>query len=160
MNQKKREINYLMTYLSLIKKSVICIICFCCFVGCNSFEREKELFLLLKKELNLNAQSIDNLDVYILQDDFCGACSQEIIDFMFDMIGPNSLLFMSDKNEKLVKLFKQKIEQRQIYIDDNRLIERYGLRYPKGIYIKIDKGEIKKWFFMIEDNFKKIEKTI
>ena len=147
-----------MIYMNSIKYTLILCL-FLEFCSCTKFERHEETIRFLKDEVNINIDTMDRFNLFILQDQICGACTNSILSFVYSLDHYNSLVVISNDNQLLIKQLKKNIGKSNIYIDKNRLIERYGLRYAKDLVVIFNKGELKYYAFLKDEEFEEIKKA-
>ena len=147
-----------MIYMNSIKYTLILCL-FLEFCSCTKFERHEETIRFLKDEVNINIDTMDRFNLFILQDQICGACTNSILSFVYSFDHYNSLVVISNDNQLLIKQLKKNIGKSNIYIDKNRLIERYGLRYAKDLVVIFNKGELKYYAFLKDEDFEEIKKA-
>jgi hypothetical protein len=127
--------------------------------SCTKFERNEEVIKFLKKEAGIEIDTFESFNLFILQDQICGACTNSILSFIYGLDHKNTMVLTSNESQVLIKQLKKNIGEANVFVDKNRLIERYGLRYAKDLIIIYKKGELKYYAFLKEDDFDKIEKN-
>ena len=147
-----------MIYLRLI--SIFVLLLTLSSSSCNNFERETQVIKLLKDKENIDVEREKSLQVIVLQDNVCGACSESVLDFVFDLDLQNSLIVLSDENEKLLYKFRNEIGEQNMLIDSTYLIEKYGLRYARSLIVSFEKGKLDFWSFIEEKEFEKIRRKM
>lgn len=134
--------------LTLTINFFIALFCSCNNVPVNSFERADELFEYLKKHNLSLSDSITN--VFILQTDKCGSCTESVIDFIYKKyyMSSEKKIFILSSNKTDIVTKVSLISQATVFIDSNHSLDKYGLINAQDLYLKIDKNEIREWFFM------------
>jgi hypothetical protein len=128
--------------------------------NCNNFEREAELKKFLKNELRINHDAKEILQVFILQDKICGACTDEVLSFIYSLDHEHSLVAVSNESKELIKQLKTNIGEKNIFVDSNKSIDRHGLRYARDLVVLFRQGELVFWSFIEHDKFDKIKKGL
>ncbi|MEM8524750.1 MAG: hypothetical protein AAGG68_08900 [Bacteroidota bacterium] len=132
-------------------------------LGCKnnaSFEREQEVINYLQKihSVELSDQAI----VIMLQTNFCGACTEDVLSFIGKSISNVRIpihLVLADDSMKIVGQLKD-FEHVNVLIDKDFSLERYGLRYPTDLFFLIDHQSIRYWSFIEESHFKSIRRQL
>lgn len=127
--------------------------------SCTKFERNDEVIRFLKEEANIKIDTFESFNLFILQDQICGACTNSVLSFIYNLDHKNSMIITSNENKILIKQLKNNLGESNVFIDKNRLIERYGLRYAKDLIIIYKKGELQYYAFLKEDDFDEIKKN-
>jgi hypothetical protein len=127
--------------------------------SCTKFERNDEVLRFLKEEANIKIDTMESFNLFILQDQICGACTNSILSFIYGLDHKNSLVITSNESQILIKQLKNNIGESNVFVDKNRLIERYGLRYAKDLIIIYKKGKFQYYAFLKEDDFDEIKKN-
>lgn len=128
--------------------------------GCNQFERADELKNFLKNELNTDPDKIEELNLFVLQDGMCGACTGSVLSFIYSIDNDNVYFVISDRDERLRKQLYSNVGEEKVLIDKNRKLDRYGLRFANDIFVSFKKGEISYWTFVTDNKFNKIRKRL
>lgn len=141
----------------------ISLLFFSILLACNSskkFERTNELTQYLTKIQELTLEGEHN--ILLLQTNFCGACTEDMMDFLNKKIpivkNKTYIILTEDKPKLIEKLPKN--ENVKILIDNNFMTEKYGLRFSKDAFFYFDNSEIKYWTFIDYDTFKKLDRKI
>lgn len=144
--------------------SLIYLLLACCVVSCQekAFDREADLFNYLDKVHHLEVQEAQN--IVLLQPNFCGACTWEVIDFLkkeLPNIQQKTLLVFSGNNPKIIsELDDLNNKNVSVIIDDKNLAGRYGLIYTKDLFFNIKEGAIQYWGKLDDEGLQKIRKKI
>jgi hypothetical protein len=145
-----------MKFLTLVLIINLYFILGCNNTHVNSFERTNEFFDYLKKHNIALSDSMTN--VFILQTDKCGSCTESVIDFIYKKyyMSSEKKLFILSSNKIDIVTKLTLIPKAIIFIDPNHNLDKFGLLNAQDLCLKIDKKEIKEWFFMnnefIENN--------
>jgi hypothetical protein len=129
-------------------------------IGCTEFERKKEVLMFLDQEVNINLDTVEQLNLFILQDQICGACTNSVLNFIYSLDHSSSIIVTSNESHELTKTLKEKLGDSKVFIDKSRLIDKYGLRYANDLVVTIKHGKIDFWSFVKESEFEKISNNI
>ncbi len=127
--------------------------------SCNKFERQQEVINFLHKEANIDINTLDNFILFVLQDQICGACTNSVLNFIYSLEHKNSLVIVSDSNKELISQLIQELGEKNIFIDNENRIARYGLRYARDLIVIFNQGNLKYYSFMDESKFDEIRKN-
>jgi hypothetical protein len=72
----------------------------------------------------------------------------------------SSFIIVSDKNMKVLNRINATYEPSQVFIDQNNLVGRYGLRFAKDLVIVLKNRKVHYWAFLKEDKLHKIKSRI
>jgi hypothetical protein len=148
----------IMTFWKLIK--IIALLFFVALPACSKFEREQELIQLLTQEAGLKSEQLEDLRIFVLQDNICGACTDSILNFISQVNHSSSFIIVSDKNMKVLNRINATYAPSQVFIDQNNLVGRYGMRFAKDVVIVLKNKKVHYWAFLKEDNLHKIQSKI
>ena len=112
------------------------------------FERQTELFKYfdcanIKVDENIN-------HVFIFQTNKCGACTDEVLDYVgesYKSNEENKIFILCSKNNLILNTLKP-LKNSKIHIDSNFDLERYGLSYATDLYVKLNNHKIEYWAFL------------
>lgn len=147
-----------MIFLNFIKNMLVVSLIF---IGCSypKFERNVEVLKFLREEAKIEIDTIESFNVFVLQDQICGACTNSILSFMYSLDHKNTLTIASNENQLFINQLRNNMGASNVFVDRNRLIERYGLRYAKDLVIIYNKGKLQYYAFLKEDDLDVIKKN-
>lgn len=126
------------------------------------FEREKELFDYLSKVQNIDL--LEKKNIVILQANFCGACTWEVVSFLKEELPqtaiPTYIIFSGSQAEIEKQLGQIESKYVHIVISEENMVGRYGLQYTKDLYFNIEKKKINTWGFLKSEELDKIRKSL
>lgn len=128
--------------------------------SCGAFERERELVRLLSVETGLDVTQISSMNIIILQDNICGACTDDVLQFITQLPGEHTYFILSEEQPGILNHLRAHISEEKIFIDKEDLIVRYGLRYARDLIVVFSEGKVKYWAFIKEENFPDILKKM
>lgn len=133
------------------------------FLSCNSlkkFDREQELNSYLTKVhyIDLKHPKI----VILLQTNFCGACSQEVITFISNELKQSkmqTIIILSKEDKKIIsELSSLNNKEVVILIDREYELEKYGLLFTSDLIFLFENSSISFWEFIEEEKFSEIKR--
>lgn len=125
------------------------------------FERTEELANYLT---NVHGFKFEGKQyVAFLQNDFCGACTAESIDFLLSALQetevPATIVLAAFKQDLFDRIRFNNPAVR-ILIDEGGMLPKYGLRYTSDLFFILEGDKVKYWSYIREDDFKKLGKAL
>ena len=88
----------------------------------------------------------DNVLVFVMQPNSCGACSKESVAFIQQVFEKNStpqtFIINGDKKVDILKAQLQQLPNANIIVDSTRQIDRYGFLHVDDALIEVENGQI------------------
>jgi peroxiredoxin len=122
------------------------------------FERDKELYQYLSKvhDLNLDKKKV----IIILQTDFCGACTNNVISFLneeLEKLQIETIIIFSKNKKEITSQFDKENSNIKILFDKEFQIEKFGLQFTSDLFFLFENSYIQYWNFIEEEEFKSIQ---
>lgn len=139
-----------------------------CFIGCFEkenlkFERKDELINYLNEihDINLTTQ---NKSFIVLISGHCGSCTKATVDFL-ERLGNDERFTMFDKyvivpeeNNQIIPSLKILLKNKfKILEEENIRMMRYGILFPKNVFLELRNDKIKFWGYLYMDEIYDIE---
>lgn len=128
-----------------------------CGGGATQFERAEDLRRYLLKEQGIDLAKKQKAQVVILQVGNCGACTQNVLQFLDEKIpkwSDSTYLFLAHEDAELMARLAD-LPNSRVVADKNNMISRYGLRYLNDLLFLVENGDIKHYFKLDESGIRR-----
>ena len=142
-----------------MKVYVNCIFLLLTLLGtkCNQgYERAEYLYKYMDEIQAVDLQKADYLLIH--QTAFCNSCTEELIDFIDNMVRNSSATFyvlLSDARKDYIDRYKD-LENTTILIDKDFAMERYGLAISYDMFFSFNNGKISDWSYIKDEHIEKL----